>query len=105
MAEEQRGGSCGSIFMAFVVGAAIGGGLALLTAPLSGQETRDKFRELSDDLREKAKQSAEEAEARIRAAIDEGRETLAEKKEIIRSAIEAGKEAMEAERSKQKQTA
>jgi gas vesicle protein len=105
MAEEYRNGSCGSILMAFVLGAAIGGGLALLTAPRSGQETRDKFREMSDELLEKTKKSADEAEARIRAAIDEGREVLAEKKEIIKSAIEAGREAMEAERSKHKETA
>jgi gas vesicle protein len=105
MAEESRSGSCGSIFMAFVLGAAIGGGLALLTAPRSGEETRDKFRELNEDLRVKVKKIADEAEARIKAAIDEGRETLEEKKEIIRTAVEAGKEAMEAERSRHKQTA
>lgn len=105
MAEEYRSGSCGSIFMAFVLGAAIGGGLALLTAPRSGEETRDKFKEIGDDLREKVRKSADEAEAKIKAAIEEGRELLAEKKEIIRSAVEAGREAMEAERSKHEETA
>jgi gas vesicle protein len=105
MGEESSSGSCGSIFMAFVLGAAIGGGLALLTAPRSGEETRDKFKEMTDDLREKVVKIADEAEARIRAAIDEGREVLDEKKEIIKSAVEAGREAMEAERSKHKETA
>lgn len=105
MAEESSSGSCGSIFMAFVLGAAIGGGLALLTAPRSGEETRDKFKEMTDEVRGKVLKIADEAEARIRAAIDEGREVLDEKKEIIKSAVEAGREAMEAERSKHKETA
>jgi len=103
MADDCRGNGCGSMFLAFVMGAAIGGGLALLTAPRSGQETRDKVRQMGDDVREKIKAIADEAEVRIKEVIEEGRETITEKKDIVKSAIEAGKEAMEAERAKHKQ--
>jgi len=105
MADDYRGAGCGSIFLSFVMGAAIGGGLALLTAPRSGQETRDKVRELSDDVRERVKKIAEEAEARIKEVIEEGQEAIEEKRDVVKSAISAGKEAMEAEQAKHKKTA
>jgi gas vesicle protein len=103
MADEYRCcGNAGSVFLAFVMGAAIGGGLALLTAPRSGKETRDKMRDMADDVREKVKKIAEEAEARIKETIEEGREALKEKTEMVKTAVEAGKEALEAERTKHK---
>lgn len=105
MADECRCGNVGSVFLAFVMGAAIGGGLALLSAPRSGEETRNKVRDLADDVREKVKKIAEEAEARIRETIEEGREALQEKAEIVKTAVEAGKEAMEAERAKHQKPA
>jgi len=100
MADECRCGNVGSVFLAFVMGAAIGGGLALLSAPRSGEETRNKVRDMADDVRRRIKEIAEEAEARIKETIDEGREALNEKSEMIKSAVEAGKEAMAAERAK-----
>jgi gas vesicle protein len=103
MADDCRSSDCGSLFLAFVMGAAIGGGLALLAAPRSGRETRDKIREMADDVGDRIKAMTEEAESRIRHTIDEGKETLKEKKDLIKSAVEAGKDALEAERSKHKE--
>lgn len=105
MADDCRGAGCGSIFLSFVMGAAIGGGLALLTAPRSGQETRDKVREMGDDVRDRIKKVTEEAEARVREIVEEGQETFEEKRDAVKSAIAAGKEAMEAEQGKHKKTA
>jgi gas vesicle protein len=105
MADDYRCCNSGSVFLAFVMGAAIGGGLALLTAPRSGQETRDKVRDMADDVRRRVKDIAEEAEARIKETIEEGREVFHEKAEIVKSAVEAGKEAMEAERAKHQKPA
>ncbi len=105
MADECRCSGVGNIFLALVMGAAIGGGLALLTAPRSGKETRDKVRDMADDVRDKVSKIADEAEARIREAIDEGRDALVEKGELIKSAVEAGKEAMETERAKHQKPA
>ena len=105
MADDYRCCNNGSVFLAFVMGAAIGGGLALLTAPRSGVETRNKVRDMADDVRRRIQEITEEAEAKIREAIEEGRETLHEKAEIVKTAVEAGKEAMEAERAKHQKPA
>ena len=90
----------GIVFLAFVLGAAIGGGLALLTAPRSGEETRDKIHDLADETRDKLSKMAEDAEARVKKAVDDGKELLEEKKGLVQAAFKAGREAMEAERSK-----
>lgn len=105
MADDNRCCNSGSVFLAFVMGAAIGGGLALLTAPRSGEETRNKVRDLADDVRRRVKDIAEEAEARIKETIEEGREVLQEKAEMVKSAVDAGKEALEAERAKHQKPA
>ena len=103
MADECRSAGLGSIFLSFMMGAAIGGGFALLTAPGSGKETRDKVRQLSDDLRDKIKEITDDAEARIKELLEDGRDTIVGKKEMLQSAFEAGKEALESERTKHKQ--
>ena len=99
MADDCRDCGVGSVFLAFVLGAAIGGGLALLTAPRSGQETRDKIKDLADDTKDRLRTMADDAEARVKKAVDEGREILEEKKDLIQAAIKAGKDAIEAERA------
>jgi len=100
MATDCNGSGFGSVFLAFVMGAAIGGGLALLNAPGSGEETRDKLKKMGEDFREKIKEITEEAEARIKETIEDGKESLEERRDMIKSAVEAGKDAMEAERAK-----
>lgn len=100
MSDECRCGNAGTVFLAFVMGAAIGGGLALLTAPRSGKETRDKLGDMADEVRLRVREIAAEAEARIKETIEEGCEVLKEKKELVKSVVDAGKEAMEAERAK-----
>ncbi|BCA79435.1 YtxH domain-containing protein [Desulfuromonas sp. AOP6] len=103
MADDYRGCGAGSVFLAFVMGAAIGGGIALLTAPRSGSETRGKIRDLSDETLDRMKELTDEAEGRLKGVVDEGRELLNEKKDLIQAAIEAGKQAMEAEKAKKKE--
>lgn len=99
MSDDCRDSGVASVFLAFVLGAAIGGGLALLTAPRSGQETRDRIRDLADETRDRLGKLAEEAETRVKEAVEEGRELLEEKKDLVQAAIKAGKEAVEAERA------
>ena len=101
MADDCRESGVASVFLAFVLGAAIGGGLALLTAPRSGQETRDRIRDLADETRDKLGQLADDAETRVKHAFEEGKERLEEKKDLVQAAFKAGKEAMEAERAEQ----
>jgi len=67
--------------MAFLLGAAVGAGVALLLAPQSGEETRRRLgetaRKLGDDLDDKVRSAREEVKHRagdIKAAIGAGRE-------------------------------
>lgn len=105
MADDCRDCGVGSVFLAFVLGAAVGGGVALLTAPRSGSETRDKLRDMADEARDRVREAADNAENRVKRAVDEGRELLDEKADLVKAAVKAGREAMEEERAKQEKPA
>lgn len=96
---EERGVCAGTVLASFVAGAAVGAALALLYAPKSGQEMRENIADLTEDAVDKIKEYAKEAQEKIKAAIEDGKETIVEKKSILASAIEAGREAMQKERS------
>ena len=51
--------------LAFVAGAALGAGIALLLAPKSGKEVRDKIGDVTGDAVQKLKDSAREARFRM----------------------------------------
>jgi gas vesicle protein len=104
MAQEQNNGF-GTTLLAFALGAAIGGGLALLTAPRSGGETREKLQGMMDDTHDKLNEMTEEAEIRVKKAIQDGKDILGENADLIKAAIKAGKDAIAAEKAKQKETA
>jgi len=96
---EENGVCAGTVLVSFVAGAAVGAVLALLYAPKSGQEMRENIADLTEDAVDKIKEYAKEAQEKIKAAIEDGKETIVEKKSILASAIEAGREAMQKERS------
>ena len=67
--------------MAFLLGAAVGAGVALLLAPQSGEETRrrlgDAARKIGDDLDDKMRSAKDELKHRagdLKAAIGAGRD-------------------------------
>ena len=98
MSEEDKGISAGTVLVSFVAGAAVGAGLALLYAPKSGREMREAIVDLTEDAVDKIKEYAKEAQDKIKTAIEDGKDTLTEKKSILSAAIEAGKEAMRKEK-------
>jgi gas vesicle protein len=95
---EEQGVSAGTVLVSFVAGAAIGAGLALLYAPKSGKELRENIVDLTEDAVDKIKEYAKEAQEKIKIAVEEGKETILDKKSVLASAIEAGREAMQKER-------
>ena len=101
MADECKGSGAGTVVLAFLAGAAIGGAIALLTAPRSGRETREKIRGTADDMRERLQSIVAEAEAKIRQTLDEGGNAWHEKQETFKTVVEAGKEAYAKEQAKQ----
>lgn len=70
------------ILLAFLAGGAISAGVALLTAPASGEETRKKIKE-----------SLDEAKSRITDKASELQRTFTDRKEGLKAAYAAGKDA------------
>jgi gas vesicle protein len=97
---KDEGYSSGSVLLSFLLGGVVGAGLALLFAPQSGRETREKIRELADDVKGKATDYAHQAKEKVSSLVDDGKGFYDEKKSIIKSAVEAGKEAYEKEKEK-----
>ena len=87
--------SAGTVIIAFLAGGLVGAGIALLTAPRSGKETREKIGEIADEAKDKIRSVAEDARAKMVETFGKGKDILDEKKSAITHAIEAGKKAME----------
>lgn len=97
---NEQGVGAGAVLLSFLAGAAIGAGAALLLAPKTGEEMREKIADLADDAVDSIKEHARQAQQKIADAFTESKETLKQQKSILASAIEAGKEAMDREREK-----
>jgi gas vesicle protein len=97
---EEGGYGNGSILLSFLLGGLVGAGVALLLAPQSGRETRQKIRDLTDDIREKAVDYAGGVKEKITSSIDKGKDFVHDKKSMISTAIEAGKDAYEKEKER-----
>lgn len=81
----------------FLVGALVGAAAALLLAPQSGEETWAQIREKSielgqkaDELSAEARKRAEEAQLKMKQAVEEGKATASRRKEELLSQV--GKE-------------
>ena len=69
---DERGFSAGSVILAFVLGGIVGAGVALLTAPQSGRETREKIKELAGEARGKAEEVIEQVKGKVTSAVEKG---------------------------------
>jgi gas vesicle protein len=87
---EQKEYGAGSVLVSFLLGSLVGAGIALLIAPQSGKETREKIREYAETVKEKASESVQ----KVKSVLDE-------KKSVLSAAVEAGKEAYKKETNKQ----
>jgi gas vesicle protein len=99
--ERHEGGSG---IGTFLLGAAIGAGLALLFAPQSGAETRadikrkarsarDTAGRVASDVTESVTDTFHDARRRVEEQIDHARLAIETKKEQVRRAMEAGRAA------------
>jgi gas vesicle protein len=77
MATENNWGG-GSVFTAFIVGAACGAVAALLTAPQTGAETREQVREFTRVTGRKARNIPFELQGAWRRAVDAARSAFDE---------------------------
>ncbi len=97
---RDDGYSSGSVLLSFLLGGVVGAGLALLFAPQSGRETRQKIKDLTDDVRDKSAEYVNQAKEKATSLVEEGKDFYEEKKSILKSAVDAGKEAYEKEKEK-----
>ena len=97
---KDEGYGSGSVLLSFLLGGVVGAGLALLFAPQSGRETRQKIKDLADDVKEKSAEYVNQAKEKATSLVDEGKGYYDEKKSILKSAVDAGKEAYEKEKEK-----
>jgi len=93
MSDERCCSGSGGILMAFLAGGLIGAGLALLYAPVSGRETRDRIGGLAEDLKKKSGEWTGDVKQKVEQFIDEERS-------VIKSAYDAGREAMAREKAR-----
>lgn len=98
MADDR--GSTAAVFLAFLSGAALGAVAAVLLAPESGSESRERVRryarQAEGDLRDLAGRAGEVFED----VVDQGKEFVEVKKSALHEAFEAGREAMRKERDR-----
>jgi len=85
---RDNGVGAGSVMLAFLLGAVAGAAVALLYAPASGDETRERLGAKAREGRERAAEAA----ARGREVMNRGRQSVA-------TAIERGREAYEQARA------
>lgn len=97
---KDDGYGSGSVLLSFLLGGVVGAGLALLFAPQSGRETRQKIKDLADDVKERSAEYVNQAKEKAASLVEDGKGYYDEKKSILKSAVDAGKEAYEKEKEK-----
>jgi len=87
----DNSGDLGSFLAGFVIGGLIGAGVALLMAPQSGEETRALITDKSIELRDRAVETAGEAQTRATEYAQQTAERYDEQVQRIQAAVDAGK--------------
>ena len=87
---RDDGGAAGTVIVAFVLGTITGAAVALLMAPVSGEEARRLLAERAREGREKAGEAAQK-----------GRELWDRQRETLNTAFERGKDAYDQARGAQ----
>ncbi len=78
---------------AFLWGALIGAGVALLLAPRTGEETRDEIRTGVRRLRRRAEDAVRDVQDAVLGTFDDVKTTVNDRLDAAREAFEAGREA------------
>jgi gas vesicle protein len=90
MREEGSGPSAGAVIFSFFLGGLVGAGVALLLAPKPGRETRQKIKELAEEVKGRAEGYYEQAREKATSTVDKGKEFVEKNKSLVTSVIESG---------------
>lgn len=95
---EEKGCSGSSVILSFILGGVVGAALAILYAPWEGNKSREKLKDLAEEVKEKSSHLSEDWKEKASTFIEKGKEFVEQKKGILSSAFDAGKEAMKKEK-------
>lgn len=87
--ERESGGGLG----AFLVGALLGAGAALLLAPRTGKETQEEIRSRARELRDAAEERVKDASRQLEERLDQAREGIHNRADQVRDAVDSGRQA------------
>lgn len=100
MSNSEGRYSAGCVAIAFLLGGAVGAGLATLLTPKTGPELRNRIKEQAYVARGEAYRVADEVRDKASALLDKSKDVIEQKKAVLESAYEAGKEAMAREKER-----
>src|SRR5438445_12817014 len=83
MATEDNGFSAGAVAFAFLAGAIIGAGAALLLAPQTGDETRQLLSDYAEKAEEEIRERLPEAKPMLDSAIEKRNDFVERGKEFV----------------------
>lgn len=93
--EKDSGGGTG----AFVLGALIGAGLALLFAPQSGEETQEEIRAKAKELKGAAEDRLRNAQRDLEDRLDTARQEVRGRVDAVKDAVDSGRDAAREKRA------
>jgi len=77
--------------LSFLIGAMVGGGIALLTAPKPGKKTREQLKRMAEDAKEKAEDYYDEMKDKAAEATEKVQDYYQEAKRTVESSVDAAK--------------
>ncbi len=92
---ERESGGVG----AFLLGAILGAGVALLFAPRSGEETQREIKERATRLRDVAEERVRDVQNQVEGRLHQARGQVMERVDAIREAVDSGREAAQEART------
>ncbi len=97
---DDRGSSSAAVVLVFLSGAVLGVVAALLLAPQTGRESREKLRGYARRAEGNLYDLAGRAGEAFEEVVGEGKEYVDSKKSVLREAFDVGREAMRRERDR-----